>query len=140
MSNRRTALSLSIAFACFALAACSDAPTAPSATEPTDEIARAVAAQDTSALTPQDVAIDRIEALRDALYRVQPTLVGDERSTALGVGLRQAIEALERNEEKSARSALQRVDHTLQRYAQGDNAMSPDLDVIRLAVSGANAR
>jgi hypothetical protein len=135
---RRTALSLSIVLACSALAACSDSPTASGTTAPTEALASAVTTQATSA--PLDMATARIEALRDALFRVQPTLLSDDRSTALGVALRQAIEALERKEDASARNALQRVEQTLQRYEQRDNAMSPDVEVIRLAVHAASAR
>jgi hypothetical protein len=130
-------------FACSAFAACSDTPTSPLASAPTtpDTLASAVTAQAKSSVgAPKDVAAARIAALRDALDRVQPTLSSDERSIALGVGLRQAIDALERKEEKSARNALQGIEQTLQRYASIDDAMSPDLDVIRLAVSAAVAR
>ena len=138
MINRRTALSLSIVFACSAFAACSDAPTAPFTPESTDTLASAVTAK----VKPptgisQDVATARIEALRDAVNRVQPTLVNDDRSIALGIGLRQAVDALERKDEKRARILLASVEQTLERYAQLDNAMSPDLDVIRLAVRAA---
>jgi hypothetical protein len=140
--TRRTALSLSIVCACSAFAACSDAPTAPFTTETaSDTLANALTAKaKPSPVAPQDIATARIEALRDALNRVQPTLMSDERSIALGVGLRQAIDALERKDEKGARILLEGVEQTLQRYAQLDNAMSPDVDVIRLAVRAASAR
>ena len=140
MIYRRTALSLSIVLACSALAACSDSPTALSTPAPAETLASAVTAQAPAALAPQDMALARIETLRDALFRVQPTLLRDDRATALGVGLRQAIDALVRKEEKNARTALQGIEQTLLRYTPRDNAMSPDLDVIRLAVSAASAR
>ena len=143
MIDRRTALSLSIVFACSAFAACSDSPTAPFTAEPqvSDTLASAVTAKAKSPPDAKpDVATARIDALRDALDRVQPTLRSDERSIALGIGLRQAIDALERKDEKRARVALQGVEQTLQRYAQGDIELSPDLDVILLAVIAASTR
>ena len=97
MIDRRTALSLSIVFACSAFAACSDSPTAPFTAEPpvSDTLASVVTAKAKSPPDAKpDVAAARIDALRDALDRVQPTLRSDERSIALGIGLRQAIDAL----------------------------------------------
>lgn len=143
MINRRTALSISIVLASVAFAACSDAPTSPFESEPTvvDTLDSGVNEPTMPSPVPQkDVVNVRLEALRDALLRVHPTLSTDDRSLALAAGLRQAIDALERNDETRARNVLEKIEHTLQQYANGNDETSADVDVIRLAVSAASAR
>jgi hypothetical protein len=82
----------------------------------------------------------RLDGLRDALVRVQPALAQDDRSAAVAAGLQQALAALERADDTAANQALVALERTLLRYTASDEALSPDVDAIRVAVRAALVR
>ncbi len=115
-----------------ALVACQDAPTTPSIRE-VPVLAKSKP-QSAPTVVPLSPSALRVDALRDALDRVQTALVSDDRAKAIAVGLRQAISALERGDSQSVARALKGVEQTLESYTAADAAMAPDLDVLRLAL------
>ena len=138
MNNLRFALHLALSTLCLALAACQDAVTTAPTEANTAKVASkpAVPIADTASI---DVA-SRVDGLRDALVRVQPALAHDDRSAAVAAGLQQALAALERADETAANQALVALEKALQRYTASDEALSPDVDAIRVAVRSALAR
>lgn len=127
-----------IAVASLALAACHDAPTTPAVVDTSATMAPQAAALVAPPST--SLAMARLEALRDALVRVQPSLVPDERAAAVATGLRQAIAALEKQDTKGADKAFSALENTLERYSRNDRAQWTDVEVIRLAVRAASRR